>query len=89
MLFVPDAIAGSDALQPTGGGDLGTPQAAGKYVPGSNYRVDVMASTGLYDDARKGIRRVTDPVLRGRDMDRDGKCYHGARGTYCFSFAKR
>src|SRR5262249_6774 len=36
MLFVPDAIAGSDALQPTGGGDLGTPQAIGKYVPGSN-----------------------------------------------------
>jgi len=26
MLFVPDFIAGSDALQPTAGGDLGTPQ---------------------------------------------------------------
>ncbi len=43
-----------------------------KYVPGGNYRVDVMASTGLYDDARRGIRRVTDPELRARDMDRDG-----------------
>jgi predicted TIM-barrel fold metal-dependent hydrolase len=43
-----------------------------KLVPGANYRVDVMASTGLYDDGRKGIRRVTDPELRVRDMDRDG-----------------
>jgi predicted TIM-barrel fold metal-dependent hydrolase len=43
-----------------------------KFVPGANYRVDVMASTGLYDDGRRGIRRVTDPVLRLRDMERDG-----------------
>ena len=25
-----------------------------KYVPGQNYRVDVMASTGLYEDGKKG-----------------------------------
>src|SRR5881397_3253513 len=25
-----------------------------KYVPGQNQRVDVMASTGLYDDGRRG-----------------------------------
>jgi len=35
-LFVPDMIAGSDALQATAGGDLGAPQALGKYTPGSN-----------------------------------------------------
>jgi uncharacterized protein (TIGR03437 family) len=35
-LFVPDVIAGSDALQPTAGGDFGQAQAAGQYVPGSN-----------------------------------------------------
>ena len=35
LLFVPDLIAGSDALQPSGAGDLGTPQALGQYVPGS------------------------------------------------------
>ena len=34
-LFVPDMIAGSDALQPTAGGDLGAPQALGQYTPGS------------------------------------------------------
>src|SRR3989454_242490 len=43
-----------------------------KYVPGQNHRVDVMASTGLYDDGKKGIRRPGDPHLRVKDMDRDG-----------------
>ena len=35
--------------------------AGAKYVPGQHYRVDVMASTGLYEDGKKGIRRPTDP----------------------------
>jgi uncharacterized protein len=43
-----------------------------KYVPGQNYRVDVMASTGLYDDGKNGIRRPTDPDRRIADMERDG-----------------
>jgi predicted TIM-barrel fold metal-dependent hydrolase len=43
-----------------------------KHVPGQNYRVDVMAGTGLYEDGKKGILRPTDPVLRARDMDLDG-----------------
>jgi|SRR6266540_2761020 len=43
-----------------------------KYVPGEHYRADVMASTGLYEDGRKGIRRPTDPHLRIKDMERDG-----------------
>jgi predicted TIM-barrel fold metal-dependent hydrolase len=43
-----------------------------KYVPGQHHRADVMAKTGLYEDGRKGIRRVTDPVRRARDMDLDG-----------------
>ena len=34
-LFVPDMVAGSNATTPTGGGDLGTPQAPGQYLPGS------------------------------------------------------
>jgi uncharacterized protein (TIGR03437 family) len=33
-LFVPNVVAGSDALQPTAGGDLGMPAAGGKYAPG-------------------------------------------------------
>ena len=35
-----------------------------KYQPGKQLRVDVMASTGLYDDGKKGIRRPGDPHLR-------------------------
>jgi uncharacterized protein len=31
-----------------------------------------MASTGLYDDGRKGIRRLSDPELRLKDQERDG-----------------
>jgi predicted TIM-barrel fold metal-dependent hydrolase len=42
------------------------------FVPGQNYRVDKMAETGLYDDGKKDVRRVSDPHLRIKDMDRDG-----------------
>ena len=38
-IYVPDAVAGSDALVPTAGGDLGLRQAVGQYVPGSNTLV--------------------------------------------------
>jgi uncharacterized protein (TIGR03437 family) len=34
-LFIPDMVAGSDALVPTAGGDFGFPQAVGQYMPGS------------------------------------------------------
>ncbi len=33
-LFVPDVIAGSDAVTPTAAGDLGVPASGGKYAPG-------------------------------------------------------
>jgi uncharacterized protein (TIGR03437 family) len=34
-LFVPTVVAGSDATQPTAGGDLGVAASGGKYTPGS------------------------------------------------------
>src|SRR5881409_4536316 len=43
-----------------------------KHVPGKQLRVDVMASTGLYEDGKQGIRRPGDPHLRIKEMDRDG-----------------
>src|SRR3989441_11193332 len=43
-----------------------------KYVPRQNQRVGVMASTGLFADGRKGIRRPADPQLRIAGMERDG-----------------
>jgi hypothetical protein len=50
----------------------GVGPAGQKYVPGMHHRVDIMAKTGLYEDGKKGIRRPTDPVLRAKDVDRDG-----------------
>lgn len=34
-VYVPDFVAGSTALVPTAGGDLGTPATVGQYTPGS------------------------------------------------------
>jgi uncharacterized protein len=50
----------------------GMGSAGREYVPGEIHRSDRMASTGLYDDGRKGIRRLTDPDLRLIDQERDG-----------------
>lgn len=35
-LFVPRSIAGSDAVQPTAGGDMGVPASGGAYAPSAN-----------------------------------------------------
>ena len=50
----------------------GMGSAGREYVPGQIYRSDRMAETGLYEDGRKGIRRLTEPDLRIKDQDRDG-----------------
>jgi len=50
----------------------GMGSAGRKYVPGQIRRSDRMAAEGLYDDGKKGIRRLTDPRLRLKDQDRDG-----------------
>ena len=59
-----------------GGADFGLMNGMGSagrpYIPGQIHRSDRMASTGLYDDGKKGIRRPTDPELRLKDQDRDG-----------------
>jgi predicted TIM-barrel fold metal-dependent hydrolase len=50
----------------------GMGSAGRKYIPGKIHRSDRMASTGLYEDGNRGIRRLTDPDLRIKDQDRDG-----------------
>ena len=42
-----------------------------KHIPGQNHRVDKMAATGLYADAKRGRFRCTDPHLRVKDQDLD------------------
>jgi uncharacterized protein (TIGR03437 family) len=50
QVYIPDMVAGSSALVPTAGGDLGVPQAVGQYVPGSGtlllVRVQFADATG-------------------------------------------
>jgi predicted TIM-barrel fold metal-dependent hydrolase len=54
-------------------GNMNAMGSAGReYVPGKIHRSDRMASTGLYEDGKKGIRRLTEPELRIKDQDRDG-----------------
>ena len=50
----------------------GMGSAGRKYVAGQIHRADRMASTGLYEDGKKGIRRLSDPDLRLKDQERDG-----------------
>lgn len=42
------------------------------YIPGQIHRSDRMAAEGLYEDGKKGIRRLSEPALRLQDQDRDG-----------------
>jgi uncharacterized protein (TIGR03437 family) len=50
QVYIPDMVAGSSALVPTAGGDLGVSQAVGQYVPGSGtlllVRVPYADATG-------------------------------------------
>ena len=50
----------------------GMGSAGREYVPGIIHRSDRMASTGLYSDGKKGIRRLTEVDHRLKDQDRDG-----------------
>lgn len=75
MPFVTDGPGGR-AWVTNRGAKLGMVNGMGsggrQYVPGKIHRADRMAAVGLYDDGRRGIRRVTDPELRLKDQDRDG-----------------
>ncbi|HSF05683.1 MAG TPA: amidohydrolase family protein [Methylomirabilota bacterium] len=62
----------------------GMGSAGREYVPGQIHRSDRMASTGLYEDGKRGIRRITDPELRLKDQERDGvqaEVLYGILGT--------
>jgi uncharacterized protein (TIGR03437 family) len=48
QLFVPTVVAGSDATQPTAGGDLGVIASGGKYTPGNST---LLLSLVQYTDA--------------------------------------
>ena len=65
--------AGVDLGLANGKGSKGVTSSSGKaYLPGKDYRLDRMATTGLYEDGSKGIFRPTTPELRLQDQERDG-----------------
>ena len=75
MPYVTDGAKGPEWVTRAGakfGLQNGMGSAGREYVPGQIHRSDRMASTGLYEDGKKGIRRLTDPGLRIKDQDRDG-----------------
>src|SRR5262249_55574816 len=43
-----------------------------KFQPGLIYRADRMAEEGIYGEASRSSRRLTDPHQRVADQDRDG-----------------
>jgi len=70
------------------GASLGRPCGMGsagrEYVPGKIHRSDRMAATGLYEDGKRGVRRLTEPELRIKDQDLDGvqgEVLYGILGT--------
>ena len=75
MPYVADGPDGPEWVTKSGatfGLKNGVGPSGAKLVPGQNRRVDIMAETGLFADGKKDIRRVSDPHLRKKDMERDG-----------------
>ena len=75
MPYVTEGERGREWVTKNGssfGLDAGMGSAGRPYQPGKIHRSDRMASTGLYDDEQKKIRRLTNPDLRLQDQDRDG-----------------
>src|SRR5262245_662939 len=75
MPYVAEAATGPQWTTKRGaslGRPCGMGSAGREYVPGKIHRSDRLASTGPYDDGKRGIRRLTEPNLRIRDQDLDG-----------------
>src|ERR1700731_735652 len=75
MPYVTDGPRGEEWVTKSGAsfGLMNGMGSAGRlYEPGKIHRSDRMASEGIYQDGKKGIRRMTDPELRIKDQDRDG-----------------
>src|SRR6201987_452122 len=75
MPFVADGPDGPQWVTKSGatfGLKNGVGTSGANPVPGPNRRVDIMAEPGLFAAGQKDIRRVSDPHLRKKDMERDG-----------------
>jgi uncharacterized protein (TIGR03437 family) len=62
-LFVPDFIAGSSALQPTAGGDLGLAASGGQYAPGAGGSLLLIRVTGADQNGAGGTLAFPTPSM--------------------------
>jgi len=60
-LFVPDAVAGSTASEPSSAGDLGLPRALGRYVPGGSGQLLLVRVRGHDANGAGGSLMWTPP----------------------------
>jgi len=85
-LYVPVAVAGSDAAQPTAGGDFGLPASGGKYTPGvtggslllslvSGADANGAGGAPLYTPGAPGSGTVTFDTLSELAVGSDGTAY--------------
>src|SRR4029434_357052 len=75
MAYVTDGPKGPACVTKKGS-NLGLMNGMGsagrEYVPGKIHRSDRMASTGLYEDDKRGVRRLSEYELQLKDQERDG-----------------
>src|ERR1700739_3617233 len=74
MPYVTDGSRGKEWVTKSGAsfGLMNGMGSAGRvYEPGKIHRSDRMASEGIYDDGKKGTRRMKAPELRIKDQDMD------------------
>lgn len=61
-LFVPDFVAGSSALEPTAGGDLGLPPSGGQYAPSAAGSLLLVRVVGADSNGAGGMLAFPGPL---------------------------
>jgi uncharacterized protein (TIGR03437 family) len=62
-LFVPDYVAGSSAVQPTAGGDLGVPASGGQYSPSATGSLLLIRVAGADENGAGGTLAQPIPLM--------------------------
>jgi len=62
-LFVPDFVAGSSAVTPTAGGDLGVAASGGQYTPGSTGSLLLVRIIGADENGAGGAPALPTPFI--------------------------
>jgi uncharacterized protein (TIGR03437 family) len=71
-LFVPSVVAGSDAIQPTAGGDLGVPASGGAYAPSASGSLLLAVVAGADPTGAGGAPVYTPGAVGSGTVNFDG-----------------